>query len=50
MRQLLDHYERRVILLSVPHGSPRRLFIDILLRLKAEESHGTAPLDWDIRV
>ena len=24
--------------------------IDILLRVNAEESHGTAPLDWDIRV
>ncbi len=23
--------------------------IDILLRVNAEESHGTAPLDWDIR-
>jgi len=24
--------------------------IDILLRVNAEESHGTAPLDWDITV
>ena len=24
--------------------------IDILLRLKAEESHGTAPLDWEFQV
>ena len=30
--------------------SSRTATFDILLRVNAEESHGTAPLDWDIRV